>query len=103
MLRRSVRKRSMLGALLVLAASLSFPAATVAGNGYSYRTIWNYCSGNDVYFKVKEIAQGWTPTNSLTIDSWAQRQTCRRPWLADGLRLDTRATTTSRPTARSTG
>jgi hypothetical protein len=74
MLRRSVRRRSMLGVLLVLAASLSFPAATVAGNGYNYRVIWNYCSGNDVYYKVKEIAQGWTPTNRLTIDSWAQRQ-----------------------------
>jgi hypothetical protein len=65
----------MLWTPLVLALALALPASTAAGgSGYSYRVIYNYCSGYQVNFKVKNIAAGWTPANYLTIDSWAQRK-----------------------------
>lgn len=71
-----MRKRfGLLFTLVVLGAALALPASTAAASGYSYRTVYNYCSGNQVNLKMKNIANGSTPANYLTIDSWAQRQT----------------------------
>jgi hypothetical protein len=61
---------------LVVAAALIAPAAApaAAASGYSYKTVYNYCSGLQVRLKMKNIAAGYTPANKLTIESWAQRR-----------------------------
>ena len=70
-----MRKRfAMLWVVAVLGVALVLPASVAAGGGYSYRTVYNYCSGNQVNLKMKNIAAGFTPADRLTIDSWAQRK-----------------------------
>ena len=70
-----MRKRlTLLWTMAILASALALPATTAAANGYSYRTVYNYCNGYQVNLKMKAIAQGYTNANSLTIDSWAQRR-----------------------------
>src|SRR6188472_63724 len=71
------KRLALLWTPLVLVAAMMLPASTAAASGYTYKIIDNYCfgaGGNSVQFKVKEIAQGWTPANYETIDSWAQRK-----------------------------
>jgi ABC-type transport system involved in multi-copper enzyme maturation permease subunit len=71
-----MRKRlALLWTMAVLGAALALPATTVAASGYSYKTIYNYCNGNQVNIKIKNIAAGWTPADGLTVESKAQRQT----------------------------
>lgn len=60
--------------LLALAIAVTLPASTAAAGGYTYKTVYNYCYGNQVNLKMKNIAAGYTPANALTIDSWAQRR-----------------------------
>jgi hypothetical protein len=72
-----MRKRfALLGVLALLAAALAVPATTAAASiqssGYTYKVVYNYCSGYDPHFKVKETAAGWTAANGLTMDSSAQ-------------------------------
>ena len=67
------KRLALLWTLLALAIAVALPATTAAASGYSYKTIYNYCSGNQVNLKMKNIAAGWTPANALTIESWAQR------------------------------
>ena len=70
-----LRKRfTLLWAMVVLMIAMALPAATAAAGGYTHKTVYNYCYGNQVNLKMKAIAAGWTPANSLTIDSWAQRK-----------------------------
>ena len=78
-----MRKRlALIWTLAVVGAALALPATTVGGNtGYSYRTVYNYCEGAQVNIKVKNIAEGFTEANKLTIDSWAQRAPAKSgPW-----------------------
>jgi len=72
------RRLILLGVLVILAAALAVPATTAAASvqssGYTYTIKSDQCIGptyQKIYFKVKETAAGWTPANSLTIDSWA--------------------------------
>ncbi len=70
-----MRKRLMLfWTPVVLGLAIMLPATTAASGGYTYKTVYNYCSGNQVNLKMKNMAAGWTSANSLTIDSWAQRK-----------------------------
>ena len=70
-----MRKRfALLWTMGILAAALALPATTVAGGGYTYKTVYNYCNGYQVNLKMKNMAAGYTPANKLTIDSWAQRR-----------------------------
>lgn len=70
-----MRKRfTLLWALVVLLIAVALPASTAAASGYTYKSVYNYCNGNQVNLKMKDMAAGWTPANSLTIDSWAQRK-----------------------------
>jgi hypothetical protein len=70
-----MRKRLMLfWTPVVLGLAIMLPATTAASGGYSYKTVYNYCNGNQVNLKMKSSAAGWTNANSLTIDSWAQRK-----------------------------
>ncbi len=70
-----MRKRlALLWTMAVLASAMALPVTTAAAGGYSYRTVYNYCNGYQVNLKMKAIAAGHTPANSLTIDSWAQRR-----------------------------
>ncbi|MEP7361282.1 MAG: hypothetical protein ABI744_06870 [Chloroflexota bacterium] len=70
-----MRKRfGLFWALVVLAIALALPATTAAAGGYTYKTVYNYCYGNQVNLKMKDMAAGYTPANRLTIDSWAQRK-----------------------------
>jgi hypothetical protein len=69
------RKLVMLVVPLVVAASLLItPATTIAASGYTYKTVYNYCSGLQVRLKMKNTAAGFTSANKLTIESWAQRR-----------------------------
>lgn len=71
-----MRKRFVLlgtGVLLLLA--LMLPATTAASSPYSYKTVYNYCNGDQVNLKMKNIASGASAANKLTIESWAQRKT----------------------------
>jgi hypothetical protein len=68
-----MRKRfALLWAMVVLVIAMALPAATAAAGGYTYKTVYNYC--NQVNLKMKNMAAGYTPANSLTIESWAQRK-----------------------------
>lgn len=70
-----MRKRfALLSTLVVLAAALALPASTMAANGYTTTTVYNYCNGYQVNLKMKASAAGWTSANKLTVDSWAQRK-----------------------------
>lgn len=70
-----MRKRLMLiWTPVVLALAIMLPATTAAAGGYTHQTVYNYCNGNQVNLKMKAMAAGWTPANSLTVDSWAQRK-----------------------------
>jgi hypothetical protein len=61
--------------LAVLGVALTLPAsAAAAESGYKYKVVYNYCDGKTVHFKAKNIAEGWTPANRLTIESWAQKK-----------------------------
>lgn len=70
-----MRKRfTLLWAMVVLMIAMALPAATAAAGGYTHKTFYNYCNGNQVNLKMRAIAAGWTQANSLTIESWAQRK-----------------------------
>lgn len=70
-----MRKRfALVWALAVLMLALMLPATTAAASGFTYQTVYNYCSGNQVNLKMKDIAAGSTNANKLSIESWAQRQ-----------------------------
>lgn len=70
-----MRRRLMLfWTPVVLGLALLLPATTAAAGGFTYKTVYNYCNGNQVNLKMKNMAAGWTNANSLTIDSWAQRK-----------------------------
>jgi hypothetical protein len=70
-----MRKRLGLAMTLVaLAMALALPSSTMASGGYSYKTVYNYCYGDQVNLKMKNIAAGYTPATRLTIASWAQRK-----------------------------
>lgn len=69
------RRLALLWTLAVLGAALALPATTAgASSGYGYKVKYNYCDGATVRFKVKNIAEGWTNANKLTVDSLAQRK-----------------------------
>jgi hypothetical protein len=76
------RRLALVWTFAVLGAALSLPAATFAGGtGYSYKKIYNYCDGTTVHLKIKNIAEGFTDANKLTIDSWAQKAPTKNgPW-----------------------
>ena len=77
------RRLAFVWTFAVVCAGLSLPATTLAGQGtgYSYKTIYSYCQGTTVQFKVKNIAEGFTDANKLTIDSWAQKAPSKSgPW-----------------------
>ena len=68
-----------MGVLVILAAALAAPAtaaaASVKPSGYTYSIKSDRCTGptyQRIHLEVKETAAGWTPANSLTIDSWAE-------------------------------
>lgn len=70
-----MRKRLLL--LLTLAvsvAALALPGTAAAATGYEYRVRYNYCTGADPNFKVKNIAYGSTNANKLTNESWVERR-----------------------------
>jgi hypothetical protein len=70
------RRFALLWTMVVLGAALALPATTAAGSsGYSYKWVYNYCSGNQVNAKIKNIAAGWTNADGLTVESKAQRKT----------------------------
>jgi hypothetical protein len=70
-----MRKRfSLLWVLTVVAVGMALPASTAAANGNDYKVIYNYCSGADPNFKVKNIARGWSNANKLTNESWVERK-----------------------------
>ena len=59
----------------ILGVALALPATTLgAESGYKYKVVYNYCDGKTVHFKIKNIAEGSTPANKLTIESWAQKR-----------------------------
>jgi hypothetical protein len=68
------RRLTILWTPLVLLIALAVPATVAAGSGYQYQTVWNYCSAGQANLKMRNIAQGSTPANKLTIDAWAQRR-----------------------------
>jgi len=68
------RRFALLWTAMVLGAALMLPASVAAASGYTYKTVYNYCNGNQVNLKMKNKAAGWTPANRLTIESWAQRK-----------------------------
>ncbi len=69
---------TMLLMLSLIGTGLALPGTVAArhnvgiNSGYVYRVVYNYCSGGAAYFKVKEIAKGYTPANGLTINMSAQ-------------------------------
>jgi hypothetical protein len=66
---------ALLCTLAVLGAALALPASSLAGDsGYKYKVVYDYCDGKTVKTKVKNIAEGSTPANKLTIESWAQKR-----------------------------
>src|SRR5688572_7759357 len=70
-----MRKRlSLFWVLTVVAAAMALPASTAAANGNDYKVIYNYCSGADPMFKVKNIARGWSNANKLTNESWVEKR-----------------------------
>lgn len=70
-----MRKRlSLLLTLAIVGVALAMPAGAAAATGYEYRVKYNYCSGADPHFKVKNIAYGATDTNKLTNESWVERR-----------------------------
>ena len=71
-----MRKRlSLLSALLALvAAAVGMPGSVAAADGYEYTVRYNYCTGADPHFKVKNIAFGSTSANKLTNESWVERR-----------------------------
>ena len=75
------RRVILIGALIVLAATLVAPVVTAASSlnsnasGYTYTIKSDRCTGptyQSIYFKATETAAGSTPASSLTIDSWAE-------------------------------
>lgn len=78
------RRMALIWTLTVIGATLSLPATTVAGTmetPYNYKIVYNYCDGTTVHFKVKNIVEGSSDANRLTIDSWAQRASQKSgPW-----------------------
>ena len=68
-----MRKRFMLlWTPVVLGLVLLLPTTTLAASGYTYSVNSNHCSGNDSFFKVKDMAAGWTSANGLTVEMSAQ-------------------------------
>ena len=59
---------------LVLVLALMLPATAAASGGYGYKTVYNYCYGNQVNLRMKAKAAGYTNANKLSIESWAQRK-----------------------------
>ena len=77
------RRMAVIWTLLVIGAALAAPATAAAGTatGFGYKVIYNYCQGTTVHFKVKNIAEGATEANKLTIESWARRAPRKTgPW-----------------------
>jgi hypothetical protein len=73
-----VRRIALLCTLAIAGAGLALPAsaaaASIQASGYTYKIIYNYCSGDGAYFKVKNQAAGYTPANGLTVDMQAQEK-----------------------------
>ncbi len=65
---------SLLLTMTVVAAALAMPASAAAAVGFEAKVKYNYCSGADPQFKVKNIAYGSTSANKLTNESWAERR-----------------------------
>ncbi len=65
---------SMLGTLALAGAFLALPTTAAAATGYEYTIKYNYCSGADPHFKVKNIAYGSTDANKLTNETWVERR-----------------------------
>ena len=77
------RRMALVWTMVFVGAALALPSSAAAGTstGYGYKVIYNYCDGATVHFKVKNIAEGSTDANKLTIDSWAQRAPRKTgPW-----------------------
>ena len=70
-----MRKRVGFAAVFVVALAALIPSAAAAGNGYHYSVLLNYCTGNEVVFKVREFAAGYTSANYITIGTKAQART----------------------------
>jgi hypothetical protein len=77
-------RQALIWILAVVGAALALPPTTLAGRpdtAYSFKIIYNYCDGTTVHFKVKNIVEGSSDANKLTIDSWAQRASQKSgPW-----------------------
>jgi hypothetical protein len=67
-----MRRRVGLAAVLVLAVAALLPSAAAASGGLSYNVLLNYCSGNDVVYRVREFSAARTSTTQLTIATKAQ-------------------------------
>jgi hypothetical protein len=67
-----MRRRVGFAAALVLAVAALLPSAAAASGGLSYNVLLNYCSGNDVVYRVREFSAARTSTTQLTIASKAQ-------------------------------
>ena len=66
---------ALLSTLVALGAVAALPAsAAAAETGYAYKVVYDYCQGKTVHYKIKNIAEGSTPANKLTIESWAQKR-----------------------------
>jgi hypothetical protein len=74
------RRLALLLSVAVLGTGLALPGAAAAStnvtpdSGYVYKVIYNYCSADGSYMKVKEIAKGYTPANYLTMKIVAQER-----------------------------
>jgi hypothetical protein len=69
------KRLALFSTSLLLAAALVLPASAAATTGYSMTIVNQYCYGGqnqDVYFRVKIVANGSTPANKLTIKSTSQ-------------------------------
>ena len=65
----------LIACALTLVALVSLPGSVLASGGYDYGVVHDYCGGGynwTTFYKVREIADGTTGANKLTIDSWAQ-------------------------------
>ena len=63
------RRFALIWTLMVLGAALCLPATTAAASGYTYKVVYNYCDGNEVNLKMRNIAAGWTRADKLTIET----------------------------------
>ena len=68
------KRLSLVSMLLVIGAALALPASTAAASGYEAKVIYNYCTGADPHFKVRNTAYGATDANKLTTETWVERR-----------------------------